>query len=253
MENFNEQEIVKLYQDGDSIGKLAKKYNTYINKILGILKKSGVIIRSRSQAQKLALENGNNKHPTKGTKRDKATKVKISESNSERWKVKSEEEKKNIKEKARKRWEDMTDEKKDEIKKKANEKIRESAKEGSKLEKYLFVGLTAAGFNAIIHYEWLWNNDKTHLDIFIPNIGFAIEIDGPSHFHPIWGEDVLKKTIKFDNEKRGILLSSGLNVIRVKQSSKFISQKIERDTLSKIIEILRSDRKVDDSYFEIEI
>ena len=43
-----------------------------------------------------------------------------------------------------------------------------------------------------------------------------IEIDGPSHFLPIWGEQRLQKQINADLRKSGSLLSKGFVVIRVK-------------------------------------
>jgi very-short-patch-repair endonuclease len=45
----------------------------------------------------------------------------------------------------------------------------------------------------------------------------AIEIDGPSHFLPVWGDDALKRNQKYDQKKTGLLLGKGLSLIRVKQ------------------------------------
>ena len=63
----------------------------------------------------------------------------------------------------------------------------------------------------------------------------VIEIDGPAHFLPIWGEEALQKNIRSDAQKSGLILSGGYVMIRVKNISKTISQKIQRDMLNAII------------------
>ena len=55
-----------------------------------------------------------------------------------------------------------------------------------------------------------------------------IEIDGPQHFVPIFGEKKLRETIKFDSIKNGLLLKKGFCVIRIKYMCKHISQSVER-------------------------
>ena len=59
-----------------------------------------------------------------------------------------------------------------------------------------------------------------------------IEVDGPSHFLPIWGEDKLQKQINADLRKSGTLLSKGYVVIRVKS--------LGQESLSKREELLNS-------------
>jgi very-short-patch-repair endonuclease len=49
----------------------------------------------------------------------------------------------------------------------------------------------------------------------------AIEVDGPSHFEPIWGDDSLSRNQKYDNKKTGLILGKGWVLIRVKQSKDF--------------------------------
>ena len=52
--------------------------------------------------------------------------------------------------------------------------------------------------------------------MYIPDLKTIIEVAGPSHFLPIWGDDHLSKQEKFDLKKNGTLLSRGFVVIRVK-------------------------------------
>jgi hypothetical protein len=64
---MNEHDIMMEYStDNVSITALAKKHNTYENKIRRILLKNGVKLRDKSEAQKLALSSGRHSHPTKG-------------------------------------------------------------------------------------------------------------------------------------------------------------------------------------------
>ena len=49
----------------------------------------------------------------------------------------------------------------------------------------------------------------------------AIEIDGPSHFLPVWGEEALKKAQNYDQKKQGLILGKGLALIRIKQTKDF--------------------------------
>ena len=66
------------------------------------------------------------------------------------------------------------------------------------------------------------------IDLFLPELNTIIEIDGPQHFLPIFGEDRLKEVIKFDAIKNGLLISKGYCVIRVRYLCKHISQSVER-------------------------
>ena len=70
-------DIVALYnKEHLSTYELAEHFDTYPNKIRRILKKNGVDLRTKSDAQKNALKKGRTPHPTKGTKRSEDTKLK---------------------------------------------------------------------------------------------------------------------------------------------------------------------------------
>ena len=84
--NSQEQEIIKLYQEESlSTHCIAEKLSTYPNKIRRVLKKYGVKLRSKGEAQKIALEAGRTEHPTKGKEMKASTKLKISEKQGELW------------------------------------------------------------------------------------------------------------------------------------------------------------------------
>ena len=64
---MNESRIVRLYrEENKSTYEISKIFKTYPNKIRRVLKKHGVQLKDKSQAQKNALANGSAKIPTAG-------------------------------------------------------------------------------------------------------------------------------------------------------------------------------------------
>jgi len=66
----------------------------------------------------------------------------------------------------------------------------------------------------------------------------AIEIDGPAHFLPIWGETNLQKHIRADAIKAGSFINRGFVILRVKNLIRNLSSKNMRDVLDLVIEAL---------------
>ena len=124
----------------------------------------------------------------------------------------------------------MTEEERIKLRESAIPGIKKASIEGSKLEKHIREQLTKAGYVIEYHKKGIVPNSNLEVDIYLPELGAAIEIDGPSHFLPIWGQDALNKTIKSDNEKNGLLRYHGIMVLRVSQKKKTLSKKSMRDT-----------------------
>jgi very-short-patch-repair endonuclease len=59
------------------------------------------------------------------------------------------------------------------------------------------------------------------IDLFLPKLNVAIEVDGLSHFEPVWGSETLKRNQKYDNKKTGLILGKGLVLVRIKQFKDF--------------------------------
>ncbi len=234
---MNEQEIVQKYVDGMSSVQLCKEYDTYPNKILRILRKNGVELRKKSEAQKLALETGASKHPTKGRKMTQETRLKQSDSQRDRWNNMSESERKEFSEGAKQRWDERSDHNKAEMRSKAASELRKASLEGSKAEKYLCSILNKSGYNVVPHKKRLIPGDY-EIDIYIPDLMTVIELDGPQHFLPIFGEDSLKKHQKYDNTKNGLLIKEGYTVIRVKYLSKRFTIRTQKQLKDRVIEAL---------------
>ena len=217
-----------------SVGDIAKELETYPNKVRRALKSHGIKLRDKGSAQAVALKKGRSSHPTKDKGHSEESKLKISESVAQNWESLSYEELEERRETAREQWRNMSEEQKIKLRESAVPGIKRASREGSKLEKYIRDQLTKDGYVIEYHKKGIVPNANLEVDIYLPELGTAIEIDGPSHFMPIWGEEALIKTIKSDNEKNGLLRYHGIMVLRVAQKKKTLSQKGMRDTWDSI-------------------
>lgn len=251
--NFYLEEYVNKQQSPTQI---AERFGVYSNLIRRELKKLGFKPRNKSEAQKLALQSGRHKHPTRGTERSESTKIEISNAMAKSWQNVSEEERARRTEVSRKQWEALSDDERTLFRKNAAEAVRKASREGSKLEKYLKTELQNSGLSVIYHSDDIIPNEKLQTDLYLPGIKVVIEIDGPSHFYPIWGEEALQRTIEADNKKNQTLVSYGIVVIRIKHLSKAMSaannRNLLQNVLDKIEEIKKKFPKKEDMIIEIQ-
>jgi very-short-patch-repair endonuclease len=236
--SIDEGFVIKQYRNNKSTYEIAKELGTYPNKIRRILIKNGEEVRNKSKAQTVALKTGRHKHPTKGKNRTEEEKIKISDGMALHWETMSDDERNHRISLAKKQWEEMSDIERENLRRAAAQAVRLASREGSKSEKFLREGLTKAGYYVIFHQKGLIPNQKLEIDLFIPELRTAIEVDGPAHFFPIWGEANLNHHIKADAEKNGLLLAMGYVVIRVKHLTKNISNKTQRNLLGSVLEQL---------------
>lgn len=225
-----------------SLAIIANELGTYANKIRRDAIKFGIKLKDKSSAQQNALSSGRHKHPTKGTQRDDSTKEKIGKGVLKSWEELSDEDRKNRREVARKNWQKLSEDEKEMILKSANDAVRLSSKIGSKLERYLFGRLLQDGFKVDFHKEQILSNTKLQIDLFLPTMNVAVEVDGPSHFKEVWGESSLKKNIKYDNKKTGLILGKGLALIRIRQTMDFSNSRANM-IYEKLLDVLESIRK----------
>jgi very-short-patch-repair endonuclease len=215
MSNF-EDKVISLYNNQNkSTYEIAQELNTYPNKIRRTLIKHGYNLKNKSEAQKNALKSGRCEHPTAGKKRSIDEKIRISEGMESHWGAMSDKEREVRAKKAKDNWNNMSSEQKEKMRSKGIEAIRVAAREGSKMEKFIANRVRAAGFTVKMH-EVIIPAENLEIDLYIPKIKTIIEVDGPSHFLPIWGEEKLQKQVNADLRKSGALLSKGYAVIRVK-------------------------------------
>jgi very-short-patch-repair endonuclease len=255
--SFNSEQqkniILSYTEDRDSLEMIAKKYNTYVNKIRRFLIKNGVPIRSFAESQKIALEVGRNEHPTKGRKRTDEEKSKISSAVSKAWDEFSDEKKEAIREGATIRWHQKSDLEKEEMALAAKKGMQKAAMIGSKMEHFIQTDLESRKIPVIFHKKDLVKNTNLEVDIFVPSYNTAVEIDGPTHFLPIFGEERLIKTMESDREKIGLLISAGYNILRLKCLSKSVSMAKSKKITDAIVEFLESLGSSSGQYKEIEV
>ncbi len=227
MSKIDEGYVLKKYQENSSTYSIAKELGTYPKKIERILKKNGVTMRTRSEAQANAIKTGRSKHPTKGEKRSEEDKNKISRGKELSWKNTSDEDREKFSKQAKERWDRIPADKKREMMEKAGRALRIAAIEGSKAEKFLERKLNEMGYDVVLHKKDLVEGNF-EIDLFLPQINTIIEIDGPQHFLPVFGEKKLQDVIKFDSIKNGLLVSKGFCVVRVRYLCKNMSRAVER-------------------------
>jgi len=233
------EQIISMYEEGYSSYEIAESLGTYSTKILRALKFLGVEKRDYSNAQKVALERGRSKKPIeKGEKLSDKHKLAVSEGRAKAWSEVSDEERERLSQIGKEQWAAMSDEDKHNLRTMAAQAVREAATEGSKTERFIRKELTAEGWTVRFHEKNLIPDNKLEVDLYVADIKTAIEIDGPSHFLPIWGEENLQRHQAADDKKAGLLLNEGYVLIRVKQMTKSLSQKKLRLVLSAILEEL---------------
>lgn len=253
--NKKEKQIIDLYQNKQySTYQIAEQLQTYPNKIRRVLQKYKVPLRDSKVAQQNALRQGRATHPTAGTVMSEQTKKKISESQGEVWDSLNQKEKLHRSQIGKKAWEQKSEEEKEIFITRAQEAVRNSSRIGSKLEHFLLSQLGKHKIKVEFHKDHWLQNENFHIDLFLPTYRTAIEVDGPSHFKPVWGQDNLEKKIKADQQKTGLILQSGLVMIRIKQD-KSLTQRYMRHTLEKVLILLDRIKqdypKENERYFEI--
>jgi len=225
-DHLNEREKIeaikqRYLEESQSFQKIANDMGTYANKILRDAKKFNIPIRNKSEAQKNALEKGVHKHPTKGKTRTEEEKNRIGIGVMNNWANADENTINQKKQNAKTLWEQKTDEEKQNMLSKANAAVRESSKTGSKMEHYVLNFLIKQNLKVEFHKEQILANTRLQIDLFLPTMNIAIEIDGPSHFSPVWGEEVLQRNQDYDKKKSGLIVGKGYRLIRIKQTKDF--------------------------------
>ena len=150
----------------------------------------------------------------------------MSDEDKEQWAIQS-----------RKNWDNKTEAEKAAFIKAGQDAVRQAAKHGSKLEKFLNIELIKNGYITQFHRTHLIMNTNLEIDIFLPEIGVAVEIDGVSHIKDVWGKKAFIRNRRSDLTKSGLLLKQGYCILRVLQTRP-ISQKYQREMLNKLLSAL---------------
>lgn len=235
---MNEVTIIQLYEQGQSCKSIADQMNTYANKIRRILIKNDVPLRDKSKALKSHYEK--NEHPSKGRQHTDEAKKKIGKKRSEAWQNLTEEEMEAVKEKSKTAWEARDQEDIKKMQEKGYKAMNEAGKTGSKPEKFFCKKIMEAGYDIKVHQYHMLKNEKLEIDIMIPKLRIAIEVDGPTHYMDTFGPKRLAAQQKSDAQKNGLIIQGGCYVIRVlipKNSSKTFLEETSQKLLDTIEDI----------------
>lgn len=177
--------------------------------------------RNKSQAQLNYIKQFGT-HQREGTTHDDVTKDKISDKMREFYdSEEGEAAKDRIREFRQQEWAEKSDEEKAHILAELQEANRAKMQtgEGSNFENFLAEQLADYGFRVEQRTKSWTPGQKFHVDIAMPNDKIIIEVDGPTHWAPIYGEEELQKVEVKDARKDAVLNSNGWNVLRVQDAS----------------------------------
>jgi very-short-patch-repair endonuclease len=230
-------------RQGESTHAIAGALGTYANMVCRALAAHGIALRDKAQAQRLAIASGRHSHPTRGRRHSQATKDKIGEAVSRSWEGGG---RAGRAEQARLRWLAMADEDREHLRLLAVEGLRRAAGEGSRLERYLAAGLRARGYRVEVRAfaaGWM-------VDVLLPRRKVAVQVDGPGHHLPVWGQARLARVVREDAACTAGLVAAGYAVVRVKNLVRNLSEVQERRLLTKLLSVLQSGHE---SVLEMEV
>jgi len=242
--DWNNPKYLKVeYEDkGRSTGSIAKENNTYPNTVRRALIKHGIVLRTKSQAQKNFLSS--NDHPMLGKERSEETKSRISDGIQGHFDELTDEQiaarKSAQSERARAKWANMSDKDKAKNIQKMHKANREMSGMGSKNENMVAKLLSDAGYKTVQRSTDFSPRNQFEIDIAIPSKNVAIEWDGAAHFEPIYGEENLEKVISKDKRKDRALTEFGWTVIRCRDHSTAHSLAFCRRAVNQIIGVIKT-------------
>lgn len=91
--------------------------------------------------------------------------------------------------------------------------------EGSNFENYLAEQLTENGYLVEQRTKTWTPGNQFHVDIALPSQKIIIEVDGPTHWSPIYGDAELAKVQAKDGRKDAVLINNGWCILRVQDGS----------------------------------
>lgn len=210
----------------------------YPNIVYRALKHHGFARKNKSEAQASWLEKNPEKHPTAGKEQSVAVKKKIGSAVHESWHQLSPEIVQSRIDRGREQWYNIPEDKRKQMLEKSHIALRETAKSGSKFEKYLLSALISKQYKVQPHRKFLFPNSEMSVDCFLPLESVAIEQNGPSHYLPVWGEERLEKTISRDMLKVQQLLGQGYSVISIKNEQGYHSKTIMEKTANALLKLI---------------
>jgi very-short-patch-repair endonuclease len=243
MADLNENEVRHLYvEEGLSMRAMSKQLKVPLATLSRFMKKVGINSRTKAEAQKNYLKN--NDHQMKGRRHTAETKKQISSSLGEFWDNLSDDERDAVKRKIgaawRRKWAAMTEQARRLMMEDLSSKAKEVQGKGSRLERFIAEELRKRGYTVEERSTNYTAGKSFEVDLALPAERIAIEVDGPTHFLPIHGEDQLAKQQGRDNRKDMMINAIGFNVLRVRDNNGPLSQ-LRIDKIEQAIKEIKED------------
>jgi len=243
MVEINEEDVRRLYQDqGLSLRKVASSLEVSLATLSRFMTKHGIAKRDKATAQKNFLKT--NDHQMKGRNHSEETKKKISHGLGEFWEGLSEEEveayKKLMGSGWVRKWEGMSEQERKVTMEGLAAQAKNAQGQGSRLERFIAEQLRLRGYVVEERSTNYTAGKDFEIDLGLPSQGIAIEVDGPTHFLPIHGEEALKKQQERDGRKDQNVLSNGMNMLRVRDNNGPLSQ-LRIDKIEQAIKEIEQD------------
>lgn len=223
---------------GKSTFEIAKEVGCFPTQIRRLLKKYGIPVRDRSDARKLAIQQRG--HHMEGKERTEEEKLAISMSLQTYWDDMSDEEaderRKKAAQVAMSNWEALSDEEKKLTIEKLHKGNKRAAQKGSKNENAIAAMLKERGYKVFQRTTEFTPACTYEIDIALPDYCIAIEIDGPTHWSPVYGEENLQRVQEKDDRKDQMLMGCGWAVVRCRDHSSSPSKAICRRIVDQIVD-----------------
>lgn len=252
MIEINETEARRLYQDeGLSMRVVATKLGVPLASLSRFMKRNGIESRDKAQAQKNYLKD--HEHQMQGKKHSDSTKQKISKGLGEFWDKLSDEQRDELRKKIggawRRKWQQMTDTERRTMMESLSTRAKETQGQGSRLERFVAEELRQRGYVVEERSVGYTAGKQFETDIALPKERIAIEIDGPTHFLPIHGEDHLRQQQERDARKDELINGAGLNMLRIRDNNGPLSQ-VRVDRIEQAIKEIKADGRITVWYVE---
>lgn len=109
----------------------------------------------------------------------------------------------------------------------------------SKLEKWLEIQLKTTYPNLIIKYNDRETLLRAELDIYIPSLKLAFELNGIFHYEPVFGDNLLEKTIGKDQRKFQLCIRNNISLCVIDTShQKYFKENTSKKFLDIITKII---------------
>jgi very-short-patch-repair endonuclease len=199
-----------------STSEIAQEVGCFPEQIRRALRRFNIPVRSRIQASHNFYDNGG-ENARKGYQFSEKEKETASISAKEYWLSNaSKEARAKIAEKSQAYWDTVSDDEKQAIIERLHRACREAAANGSKAQRMIEKILKDKyHYVTMLGVVQIAGIGDLEVDIALPGVGIAIEVDGITHFRDVYSDDRYERAMEADKRKNDILTRAGWSVVRI--------------------------------------